>query len=461
MLVRNALLEYVGRAYSAGSTEVDVPAVQNKLAQTFTYLFSSMYLAGWESFFDDFVGITKSGLSSIVDGNAPGTSFYLRILSSVHDEIADVLVPRSEEGRKRSTELKDVIRQRDASKIVLTWQELLSRWRETKSEVIEQCLRIIGQWASWMDISLIVSEGLIMPLFELVGRSTPAEMQEDKLRDTAIDTVTEIVAKKMKPADKIEMIRYLNLGNMIAQLVASQPLQRTGSASSYDTEMAEAVGRLVNEVACDIVIALDNQSITPETRAGADELLLQFMPWVLRFFSDEYDEVCLAVIPALTDLLAYFRRDLKSHKTLSPQYASMLSPILHAIILKMRYDDTSSWGEDGEQTDEAEFQELRKKLQVLQQAVAAVNETLFIEAIKEFVGSTFDSFSQQTGQMNWRDLDLVLYEMFPFGELAVKNGGLYSKGQPTSAAAEALTAMMSKLVQSSTIQSDRYICLSD
>ncbi|KAI9886729.1 MAG: hypothetical protein M1823_001438 [Watsoniomyces obsoletus] len=451
VLVRNALLDYTRRVYGGGGggTEVDKSSVQGKLAQTFTYLFSSMYLVGWESFFDDFIAIARSGQSSIVDRNAPGMKFYLKILSSVHDEIADVMVPRSEEGRKQSTELKDVIRQRDASKIVSTWQEFLSQWRLGYTEIVTQLLTIIGQWVSWIDISLILQEGLMIPIFEIVGRPMTSEIPQDNLRDTGIDTLTEIVAKKMKPADKMELIRFLNLGNVIAQLVASPPLQKTGAEDShYDIDMAETLGNLVNEVVRDIVIALDNLSIAPETRAEAEELLQQFMPWVLRFFSDEYDDVCLTVIPALTDLLAYFRRDIRINKTLSPQYASMLSPILHAIILKMRYDDESSWGDEGELTDEGDFLELRKKLQVLQQAVAAVNETLFIEAIKEFVGSTFDRFSQQAGRMDWRDLDLVLFEMFPFGELAVKNGGLYSKGQPTSPAAEALTAMMSKLVQS-------------
>ena len=59
----------------------------------------------------------------------------------------------------------------------------------------------------------------------------------------------------------------------------------------------------------------------------------------------------------------------------------MLTPILNAIIMKMRYDETSSWGNEDEQTDEAEFQELRKKLQVLQKSVAAVNQNLYIEVL--------------------------------------------------------------------------------
>jgi hypothetical protein len=63
----------------------------------------------------------------------------------------------------------------------------------------------------------------------------------------------------------------------------------------------------------------------------------------------------------------------------------MLSPILNAIILKMRYDETSSWGNEDEQTDEAEFQDLRKRLQVLQKTVAAVDEVLYVDILSNLV----------------------------------------------------------------------------
>jgi len=126
----------------------------------------------------------------------------------------------------------------------------------------------------------------------------------------------------------------------------------------------------------------------------------------------------------------------------------MLTPILNAIIQKMRYDETSSWGNEDEQTDEAEFQELRKRLQVLQKSVAAVDEALYLDVLSNVVGNTFQRLDEQGGQMDWRDLDLALHEMYLFGELTVPNGGLYAKSQPSSVAAERLIVMMSKMVES-------------
>ena len=101
-----------------------------------------------------------------------------------------------------------------------------------------------------------------------------------------------------------------------------------------------------------------------------------------------------------------------------------------------------------DQTDEAEFQELRRRLNVLQQIIASTNEQLFIEAVTDVVRSTFSSLRQPGAQLDWRDLDLALHEMFLFGDLAMKAGGLYNKHKPNNPAAERLIEMMLVMVES-------------
>jgi exportin-T len=115
----------------------------------------------------------------------------------------------------------------------------------------------------------------------------------------------------MKPADKIDMILYLNVGNVITQLIGSPPLHDLRATSNYDTDLAEAVARLANSTAFDIIKALDTESLDGQVRQRANELLQTFLPYVLRFFSDEYDEICSTVIPSLTDLLTFLRKDTK------------------------------------------------------------------------------------------------------------------------------------------------------
>lgn len=447
LFIKDSLLTYIRSIYGVVGSGVqqDPTTIQNKVTQTVTYLFTRLYTVQWQTFFSDFLALTSTSNSSVHD-NPGGTSLYLRILISVHDEIADVIVQRSSEEQARDNNLKDVVRQRDAQSIALSWQEVMLQWKARDVKIIEQCLSAIGRWASWTDLALIVNDTLLGLLFECI--STPqAAAQDDhtnKLRDASLNTFTEILSKKMRPNDKLELIQVLRIKDVVAELIASPPLHEFRPTSNYDTDLAEIVAKLVNNTVVDIVKVLESVSDADAALSRANEQLAVFLPFVLRFFSDEYDEICSSVIPCLTDLLTYFRKRAK----LNADYAAMLPPILQAIIAKMKYDETSSWGNEDAQTDEAEFQELRKRLQVLQQAVAAVDEPLYIDTISTMIITSLENFQNQRGQVDWRDIDLAMHEMFLFGELAVKSGGLYSKTKPVSPAAERLIGMMFKLVES-------------
>lgn len=446
--VRHRLMDYMRRRYGPGTEEVDTPTIQNKLTQTITYLFTSLYAADWPDFFDEFIALAGSHAAAS-PAHAAATVMFLRILSSVHDEIADVMIPRTAEEARRSTELKDLVRTRHVNKISEVWQEILSNWAQLDLNLVEMCLRTVAKWVSWIDIWLVINGRIQSALLEIAGQqgSLNSESKEAKARDAAIDTFTETVGKKMPPNDKIELIKYLNLSTIVGQLVASPALAELRSTPNYDTDLAETVAKLVNNAMFDVVKVLDNDSIDDQTRGQADELLQSFVPYLLRFFSDEYDEICSAVIPSLTDLLTMLRKLKKSRGSLPSHYSAMLKPILDAIIAKMKYDETASWGDEDDQTDEAEFQELRKRLHVLQQTVAAIDEHLYTETLSQAVANTLGRLGSADGP-NWRDLDLALLEMHHFGELAMKNGGLYNKTNPTSEAASRLVEMMSTLVSS-------------
>ena len=385
--------------------------------------------------------MTRTNGSSVPD-NASGTRLYLKVLVSIHDEIADVLVPRTSAEQTRDNELKDLVRERDAQKIARSWPEILTQWKSHDGPIIQYCLSTIGRWASWTDLSLILSGNILNFLFEFVA--TDPTDQSSNLRDASLNTIIEILAKKMKASDKLELIEVLKVKELVSQLISSPPLNELRPTSSYDTDLAEIVAKLVNNTVVDVVVVLESSQDSNVIMSRANTEIKMFLPHVLRFLSDEYDEICSSVIPCLTDLLTYLRKKAKADS----DYATMLPPILQAIVAKMRYDETSSWGNEDAQTDEAEFQELRKRLQVLQQAVAAVDEPLHIDTISSIVGTSLETFRNQGGQMDWRDIDLAMHEMFLFGELAVKSGGLYSKTKPISPAAERLVGMMFKLVDS-------------
>lgn len=458
--LRDNLLAYVGRLYSskqADSPLLDPVSIQNKLTQTVTYLFVTLYATHWTSFFHDVLSLTSTNGSGMYE-NAPGVVMYLRILISVHEEIADAVAPRSPEEKKNNNSLKDMVRERDFQRIATSWHEILAVWKSREEIIVELCLKSIGRWVSWTNVSLVVDDSLLNLLFELLSlqQSSDQYSKVQERREIAIDTFVEILSKKMGAAEKLELIDVLKVHDVVTQLVHGRSLSELRSTSEYDTDLAEAVAKLVNNTVCDIIKALESPSEFDAISQRGAVQLKSFLPHVLRFFSDEYDEVCSSVIPCLTDLLTLMRKKTKLKSSFATENAFMLPLILDAVVAKVKYDDTSVWGNENTQTDEAEFQELRKRLHILQQAIAAVDEKMYTNRITDLVISTFDSYQSQNGRVNWRDLDLAMHELFLFGELAMKNGGLYSKTKPVSPAAEQLVGMMFKLLEKGTIRYSKF-----
>ena len=453
IFLRDNILAYMRNTYGAAppnSVQLDPVSIQNKITQTVTNLFVALYADHWTSFFDDILNLTVTTGSTSRD-NAAGTMLYLRVLVSVHDDIGDVLLPRSPEEQRRDNDLKDLVRQRDTPMIASSWHAIIEHWRSRDDSIIKLCLTTIGRWVTWTDISLAVNDSLLSLLFEYLSSQRYSDGIEplQERREAAIEAFIDILSKKMSPSDKLELIDVLKINEAVTQLVKSQELADMRSTASYDTDLAESVAKLVNNVVCDIVKALEGSQSDDSVAQRGSAQLKTFLPHVLHFLSDEYDEICSTVIPCLTDLLTLMRKRAKSSSFLASESSAMLPLILDVVILKTKYDETSFWGQEDTQTDEAEFQELRKRLHVLQKAVAAVDENMYIEKIRNVVISTFDRFQSQNGLLDWRDLELALHEMELFGEIGYRYG-LYSKTKPVTVAAEQLIGMMFKLVETGT-----------
>lgn len=137
-----------------------------------------------------------------------------------------------------------------------------------------------------------------------------------------------------------------------------------------------------------------------------------------------------------------------------PSHHAMLEPTLNVVIMKTKYDDSSTWGEDDDQTDETEFLELRRRMQPLQEAIAATDEELYQNFLASLVANTFTK--SRHNAVNWRELDLALYEMFLFGTVAVKIAGLYGTNkEPNSPAAAVLIQMMAEMMECGVYQTSR------
>ena len=279
--VKEQLMTYLRRSYSTdeGLRQRDENSVENKIAQTVTFLFSTRYANGWENIFDDLLGLTSDAQHGGYDG-AEGTVFYLRVLNSIHDEIGDQSLARTATEQDRATLLKDLIRQRDVQKIAQSWQAILRQWGDRNDIIAELTLKAIGKWVSWIDISLVVNQQMLELLFQQLARAQKLNLRphEEKARDAAIDAFTEIAGKKMKTSDKLEMINFLNLEKVITQLIACPPLSERRGSSQYDTDLAETVAKLVNVTVMDIVRALESESGNQQVWETAEVMLQAFLP---------------------------------------------------------------------------------------------------------------------------------------------------------------------------------------
>ncbi|KAK9463534.1 armadillo-type protein [Lipomyces oligophaga] len=421
--IKGVLLSYLQREFNPQITgDSDAPYMENKLSQTVTYLFALTYLQSWPSFYDDILAL--SSIDGPLLSNSRGLLFFLRVLNSQHEEIADTLIRRSEGTAQRGIALKDAIRARDMTKLTNIWREILLRWgsREDGLVINESCLKVIGSWISWIDISLIVTPEYMNIIFSSLGN--------EPLRKSACDTLTEIVSKKMKPVDKLQLISLFNLPEVISQL----PVGR-------DLEFDEKVARLSNAVSLDLVKIQDDQTNTG-VRETASHLCQQILPFSISFLGNEYDDTASEVFPAISEYLSFLRKEKKRNNFLTPDRLALLTSILKTVVLKLKYDETMDF-QNGSDESEAEFLEIRSRLRLFQDAIAAIDVDLFMDTVSGVVLDSLDGTKR-----DWREIELGLYELNAFIDGLRNASAMPSKSNPATKAVEILNTMLLKMISS-------------
>lgn len=202
----------------------------------------------WPSFFDEIMALGRSAPGGPWD-NLMGIALFLRICASVHEEIADNLLPRTPAEGERNILLKDSVRGRDVPKLVAAWQEIMGQWKGKNDQIVQLCLQIVAKWVSWIDISVVVNDIMMRLLFESMD-------VKGSVRSAALTALTEIVGKKMKGPEKLELIAFLNVPDIISR-IAQAPSLQDQNVMEYDNDLAELVSKLVNTVLSDVVAILE------------------------------------------------------------------------------------------------------------------------------------------------------------------------------------------------------------
>ncbi|KAG5518198.1 hypothetical protein PMAC_003384 [Pneumocystis sp. 'macacae'] len=319
--------------------------------------------------------------------------FYLKILLSIDEEIADQHISREPDQIFRNNSLKDKIRQNDMHRLTESWYRLMIEYQQTNKNIIELCMKVISKYVLWIDISLIVNDSYMSFIFRFLG--------DQQLRNTASETLVEIVSKKMKHTDKLELIFLLNITDHINKLDLTS-----------DPDFTENIAKLVNAQAIELICICNDDTLSKETYIKAESLLFNIVPFILQFLSNEYDDTSSAIFPALTDLLALIRKQ-KKRGQIDSSRNDLLKSILNALIIKTKYDESLDWSNDAQTDENAEFLEMRKKLRTFQDIIGSIDYDLYCNCILNLVTN---GLSKELSEVNWRHLELILYEVFSFGE---------------------------------------------
>jgi exportin-T len=466
--VRDNLFPHLQKTVDPSSASSLEPAhMRNKLAQTLAYLFVVTYVSEWPSYLDDVTALMESPVSAV--GNASAVDMYLRILRTIHEEIGDNLIIRTPEETKRNNVLKDLVRERGVTKLAASWMSILDYYSSSnadnvteglRNDIVEGVLRVIGGWVSWIDISLIVNPPYLTLVFN--------QLTNNRRRLAACDTLYEIISKKMKPSHKLELIALLNLTTVLAQLPSSWS----------DIEFDERVAKLSNIVGLELVHIADGTTTltsgapcTQEEMDRAEQLLIDLMPTIFGFLSNEYDDTTVQVLQCLSDYLQFIRREAKKEKAkidvsklakntygqvvnfpadstfVNQQRREILTVMLKKIILKMEYDTTTDWS-GGEDESESEFLELRSKLKILQDQIGSIDCDLFIDGMAQIITGILESTTKR-----WQEVELGLYELSCFGE-SIKNGTFPVVRGVESRASQVFYELFVKMVGSNVIAID-------
>ncbi|ORX68677.1 Xpo1-domain-containing protein [Linderina pennispora] len=439
--VRQSLLQFVTEQYAGTKYSSEVGFIKNKLAHAITLLALATYPTHWPTFITDMVALTGFPAATGAGVDPSMVDFVIKILGSLDEEMVNPVVPRGKEEVARNTMIKDAMRTEDVHRLAHTWLYTLAHMSATHPDLARGTLRLIGVYVSWIDINLIVNEAFMMLLFELL--KTPV------LRNDACRCLVEIVSKGMRPMEKLYLIQFLNIVEVMGQLEAG------------DVDFAENVGKLANATAVELkaIWADKDPATTAEAHATARALIEQLMPLLLRFLSHEYDEVSSAVFPAISDILGVFKRQQKEGAGLSETQQEFLSQLLPALVEKLKYDEGYPWplpseshatdndGSLDEDDDEAMFGELRRNLRVFIDAIGQIAPGLYDSVVLTTAHNIFKQCSQYgisadragdadgdgQGQLGWVRGELGVYLTQAYGERLSTIKGLRFSGSKSGA----------------------------
>ncbi|CAO1622643.1 unnamed protein product [Sympodiomycopsis kandeliae] len=470
--LQDSALSYIHAEFVAGSGERGASYLKNKLAQVLTMLVMQSYsLPQQSTLLPTLISLIRtphasssgpsSSSASSSSLNPITTDLVLRVLHDLSITLgSDVTLRsvRSKDRLQRDSVIRDEIRANHAVAVAENlWgiiEEGMSRlnnnanssndnphWSLAKAaEITEMATSVVGDYVSWIDISLVVTPHTVSLFYALLQHSSLG------LRKAAADALLEVISKGMKSAGKLELLSVLDLTNVVGALEAET---RTNGSQGQDhiVELREKLARLANGVTLELVKILEDNANTDEsTRSAADDALLRHLSLILAFLADEYDEPTECILSGVNSTLSYYKKlkkRLAAGQSLPAGQLDALSRLVDVALGKMKYDDEAEWtgagtrvetGDDAggySDEEEAHFVELRKQLQQILASVASIEESIFASRIQSLIIETLlaveAGINGSGQQVTWQQAEVAVFAAYFYVEVLIN-----AQGQPKS-----------------------------
>jgi len=174
---------------------------RNKFAIAMARLIKLEFPVTWKEPFKDL--LTNANKSK------EGAELLLNVLHFITEEVVEFQDNRPATESKRNSAIKDAMRGNVMQEICAFWLQILHNHQNQEIGLVHECMSIMREYVSWIDVNLIANESFIPVLYGLLANKN--------LRVHSLKILIALVGKGMEPALKVELIQRLDICRVLVE----------------------------------------------------------------------------------------------------------------------------------------------------------------------------------------------------------------------------------------------------
>lgn len=359
----------------------------NKLAQLISALVAADYPHAWPDAFRQTIlplatasptsGPTSASPPSVAPNSVTyaSVSMFFRLLRSIDDDVTSIRAAQQTDWhRLTSIRVKDAMRDDcifDIFSMVVTFIQ--------EPRVARQAYDIVARYAEWVDLSLLLSNQILSPMYNAITASSPCDC-----RAAAAAALRAIILKRMDLRSKSALLKTLQLEKLLATIRADTII--ACDDGSVDSELnlqggQVEVAALVNTIALtclDIIkyackskkqsTSKNDVSIEPELFAHVATVARNSLPVALQFLNENADDgtgsQTLDCVASFVNVYGQMMQNDDGHTSIalfSKEGLSIINAIVNVIEERSRYVPEQDFFDSNSERGRV-FLELRKLL---------------------------------------------------------------------------------------------------